>query len=233
MNNLPLYIEFANILRSKIESHEYNYGDQLPTESEFSSAYNIDKKTIRRAKKILVDEGLICCIKGKGSFVNKPKIPVGTNGVVGFTSINLKNGFLPENKILVQAPRKANSKFARLFSISNDDLVYHIMRIRSSDGIPIAVEDTYIPYSLIPHVEKYDFSLHSLINVMLSNNIELTKAKTSIETTISDPYFAKLLDIQANAPMFIITYQIFDTNGCVEYTHSYTSDNRIIFMKES
>lgn len=57
-------------LRIQIQRGDYAPGAQLPSEHELSRAYGVQRDTVRRALKRLVDEGLIFKRPGKGSFVS-------------------------------------------------------------------------------------------------------------------------------------------------------------------
>lgn len=225
MHTLPLYLDFANMLRSKIETGIYKYGQMLPTEQELANIYGIDRKTIRKAKLLLAEEGWIKSIQGKGTFVNKARLPFGSNGINGFTSISIKNGLMPKSQLLIQERRKAGTKYAKLFNLHKEDDILRILRIRQNDDLPLAVEDTYLPYTLIPDVEKYDFTLQSLMHIMLSCGIILDHVHTVIKGRKSSNELANVLQIEEGTPMFEIAYFTYDTKQhCVEYTVSYSPD---------
>lgn len=57
-------------LKKEIERGDYEPGARLPSESELSRAYGVQRDTARRALKKLVDDGLICKRPGVGSFVH-------------------------------------------------------------------------------------------------------------------------------------------------------------------
>jgi GntR family transcriptional regulator of arabinose operon len=71
MKKLPKYKLARNYIRKKIKAGEYLPGDKLPTESELSKILGVSSITIKKAMTELVNEGLICRIQGRGSFVNE------------------------------------------------------------------------------------------------------------------------------------------------------------------
>lgn len=70
MTGIPLYQTIVNALKAKISSGELKSGDQLPTEAELSSQYNVSRITSKRALSELENERLIYRVQGKGSFVS-------------------------------------------------------------------------------------------------------------------------------------------------------------------
>lgn len=61
--------QLADALRQGIRSGQYAPGRKLPTISEITSETGLSPMTIRRAVKVLVDEGLIQVVPGRGTFV--------------------------------------------------------------------------------------------------------------------------------------------------------------------
>ncbi len=69
---LVLYQSIADNLRTQImEGAENTF---LPSERELAAKYGVERLTIRRALKVLSDEGLVQRIRGKGTIVNKPQM---------------------------------------------------------------------------------------------------------------------------------------------------------------
>jgi len=69
---LPLYIEIADQLRIMI-SHEKE-GSFLPSERELSARLNVERMTLRRAVKVLIEEGLLVAMQGRGTIITRPSL---------------------------------------------------------------------------------------------------------------------------------------------------------------
>jgi GntR family transcriptional regulator len=54
---LPLYHQLKNILMARIESGEWEQGQQIPTEKSLSERYVVSKITFRQAMRDLADLG--------------------------------------------------------------------------------------------------------------------------------------------------------------------------------
>lgn len=231
MTKTPIFIEFAELLRKNIESGIYKPAEKLPTEEELEKKYRINRKTIRKAKKILCEEGLIVSVKGKGSFVKKPKLLLGLDGTEGFTATSLKLGLSPNSFVISREKKIAGTKLATIFKINNDDYVFKLIRIRRSDSTPILVEITYVPCQLIDDIEKYDFSVSSLNEVMYSKKILINKVVSSIEIVSAFEDLCKVFNIKEGSPVYKIENLSFSSNDmCVEYTNSYTNDDKVAFV---
>ena len=64
-----LYVQMFSIVKEKIESREWPYGTQIPTEDELCRTYSVSKATVRMAISDLVRSGYVRKQQGKGTFV--------------------------------------------------------------------------------------------------------------------------------------------------------------------
>ena len=63
------FLQLADIIRERIASGEYGPGAKLPTIDQVVRETGLSPMTIRRAMKVLADEGLVEVVPGRGSFV--------------------------------------------------------------------------------------------------------------------------------------------------------------------
>lgn len=98
--NLPIYIQIMNLLKSKIVSGEINEGDKLPSVRELSKQLKVNPNTIQRAYQELEREELVFTQRGMGTFVTedvemikKLKKDMATNIVQEFLVKMKKLGF--------------------------------------------------------------------------------------------------------------------------------------------
>jgi GntR family transcriptional regulator len=65
----PLYIQLADILREQITSGEIEPGRPLPSQRTLIQEHGLARGTVARAIAILVEEGLVVIVPGKGAYV--------------------------------------------------------------------------------------------------------------------------------------------------------------------
>ena len=65
----PIYVQIKDNYKRLILSGGISAGDKLPSVRELASQLAINPNTIQRAYMELEQQGLICPVKGKGSFV--------------------------------------------------------------------------------------------------------------------------------------------------------------------
>lgn len=68
---MPVYRQLAAILREQITSGELAPDSPLPSESRLMQEHEISRDTVRKAVRILQDEGLVIPVKGKGTYVTE------------------------------------------------------------------------------------------------------------------------------------------------------------------
>jgi len=65
---IPYYLQLKNLIISKIVKGEFNIGDKIWSENEFSKKYNLNILTVRRAISEVRKEGMVYTVKGVGTF---------------------------------------------------------------------------------------------------------------------------------------------------------------------
>lgn len=70
MNKIK-YNKLIDDIKIQIKQKKYQPGDRLPSENAFAKEYEISRQTIRKALKVLEDEGYIFAVHGKGTFVSE------------------------------------------------------------------------------------------------------------------------------------------------------------------
>lgn len=67
-----LHSQLTNYYRERILDGRFLVGTRLPTDEELASEYHISRDTVRQALSLLVSEGLIERVQGRGTFVCQP-----------------------------------------------------------------------------------------------------------------------------------------------------------------
>ena len=65
----PVYLQLAAILRARIEAGDYPPGRALPSETTLMQEHGLARETVRKAVRVLRDEGLVQIVQGRGAYV--------------------------------------------------------------------------------------------------------------------------------------------------------------------
>lgn len=228
MMNEPLYVRISEDIRSKIKSGEIPYGSRLPAERQMAEDYGVDRKTLRKAIGLLSEEGILNCMQGKGTYIAKPQIPYQIEMLDDLEQMILRNGMEPSTRVLYTESRKAGRKYAALLEVEEEARIFRMLRLRSGNGEPVALMDTYVVSSFVPDIENIDFEMHSLYGVLKQNGIEVRRIDEKFTfAEVSNPE-AAVLKIEENGIAFITEDKTYDQyQRAVEYTKSIINNQKL------
>jgi GntR family transcriptional regulator len=69
---VPLYRQLADLLRERIERGELPPGRPIPSVARLQQEHGLARGTVLHALRVLVDEGLVYVVPGKGAYVRDP-----------------------------------------------------------------------------------------------------------------------------------------------------------------
>lgn len=232
MKKKPLYILFSEELKNLLEEGSYTYGSLFPAERELAEKHKIDRKTIRKALNILVDEHLLVRVKGKGTYVRQPDIEMPMNKILGFTRNLRQQGVKVETKVLENEQQVCGYRMAKRLNIQAFDTVNHLIRVRTVSGQPVVVEETYV-VDRIPDFQKMDFEVNSLYELYIQNNMIPSQVQEEIDVAQVSGRYARVLGVEDETNVFYVTDLTRDQNGDVmEYNMAYSRSDRIKMSTE-
>ncbi len=208
-------LSLRNLIRT-----ELGPGDQLPSESELCTQYQVSRITVRQALGALENEGAIERRQGIGTFVALPKRaePYHVFRQRDPKSLQGKAG-APHSAW--SASRLSNQICAlpRSSRLTPQTKVVKIRRVWNADRKPMCYQVTYIPHSVLrpTRAELRRDSCHSGLEEALGE--PLHEAEESIEAMLADPYRAELLQIKQGAPLLMLERVALSRSGrAVEYS---------------
>ncbi|MGG5372640.1 GntR family transcriptional regulator [Enterococcus sp. AZ196] len=222
------YIHISNDIKNKIVDGTFKANDKLPSEKELGVEYDASKMTVKQALDILVAEGLIIKRRGAGTFIKdlsttELKRVSLTNQFRGKTAEHPQNEVT--SKVLNFSVIQPDEKIQDKLNISEDDFVYFIYRVRYVDGIPNAIEETYMPINLImnlklKHVKQsiYDY-IESELGLVIQSAHRIITVRGATEAEAAE------LQMQPHEPVGIAEQVGYLSSGAAfEYsttTHHY------------
>ena len=108
----PLHTQLREVIRAKIDEGEYPPGTCIPSESQLSEAYGLNRLSVRSALAALEYEGLLHSVQGKGVFVTAPKLERDMETLGGFRQTMRERSQRPGTRVLLKALRQAGPLYA-------------------------------------------------------------------------------------------------------------------------
>jgi GntR family transcriptional regulator len=129
----------------KIAHQEWRAGEAIPGQEELAKSYGIAVGTVRKAIDLLVAEGLLDRIQGRGTFVRRASFD---GSLFRFFRFQEKSGprRIPTSRILVRETVEAPAAVCSTLQMHNRSKAIHMLRLRSIDQEPVLIEDIWLPW---------------------------------------------------------------------------------------
>lgn len=226
-NQAPIHVQMRELIREQIEEGCYQPGDEMPSEIQLAKEYGINRLTVHNAITALVNEGIIKRVQGKGLYVSAGLTERNLGELGGFTQTIRKQDAVPSRKLLFREVRPAGIKYARLLNVKEDSQIIYLRRLFLSDGEPVSIEETYIPYEICPDLEKVDLTVFSLYEVFEYKGVIPKTAKQTLSMMILSPKEARILKVEKDTPVLLFEYTSYDENKkIIEFNRSYTRSDK-------
>lgn len=177
-------------------------GSAAPSERELVARFGVARMTVRQALDVLVSEGLLERIPGRGTFVAAPRREVGR--LSSYSEDMVQRGMLPESQTLVARREQAGPGVARALDISPGDAVIHWKRLRRADQRVICVEDAYLNEVLLPGFLLVGMPT-SLYDALAERGLRPNWAEDAVSAAVASPDEADLLELDPGSPVMHVS----------------------------
>src|SRR4030042_7094095 len=143
-NIVPKYYKLANIIRQQIENGIFPAHPAIPSERQIEDQYSRSRPTIRQAIELLGRQGYLYRVHGKGTFVSPPKLQKGILELTSFSEDMRNRGLTPGQVFLDFGMVDPPAKVMRQLELAKDRQVLRIPRLRTGNGGPIGIQDSYM-----------------------------------------------------------------------------------------
>jgi GntR family transcriptional regulator len=190
-------------------------GELLPSERVLAERFGVARMTVRQEIDQLVAEGLVYRRHGHGTFVAGTKL-VQSDTLRSFSQEMRARGMTPGARVLSVAVEPARPHVAAQMEISPGSQVLHVVRLRTADGTPMALERAHLPAERFPGLEAIDLSDNSLWEELERRwGVQVGSAQQRVSAVLPDREEAALLQIPGTQPCFSIRGVTRDTQGLV------------------
>lgn len=211
---IPMYAQIQAQLLGMIHSGRLGAGDPLPSEEELSRVYRVSRMTSRQALQLLKSQGFAARHKGRGTFVTQPKVEKDIAHLCGFTAEMQALGMKASSQLLAAETIAATDEIATLLAIEAGAPVYRLRRLRQADGLPVAIEESYLPKAKFPGIEKLNFVRRSLYQTLRERyGVRFGMADEILEARAASRLEAQLLEIPARSSLLVISRTLWNVDG--------------------
>lgn len=201
-------------------------GTPAPSERDLVNRFGVARMTVRQAMDVLVAEGLLERIPGRGTFVAKPRNEVGR--LLSFSVEMQRRGLRAASETLLARREQAGPGVARALDVTEGDAVIHWKRLRRADGEPMCVEDAFLNEVLLPGFLHAGLPT-SLYHALAMRGLRPTWAEDSVTADLPTPEEAELLAIATTAPILRVERRTLAEDKVVEVSRSVYRCDRFTF----
>lgn len=196
----PKYVQVSRILAEEIK-HGYRPGDVLPSEHELAKRFNINRHTLRSAIELLVTDGIVGKLQGKGTIVQQKVIDYRIHGGTRFTETLENSGRQAESLILRKVGVPAEGEVAERLGLEEGEPAIFVETLGKMDGAPFSLASHYFSLNRVFEVMRtYNGgSLHAFLKEHYG--ITLKRTLSLISAVLPDHRDMQLLEINGNAPV--------------------------------
>ncbi len=212
---LPYYHQLKQLLVREIEHRGLLPGDLLPGDNALCDTYDVSRTVVRQALTELEFEGVIERVKGKGTYVARPKTAEGlVQSLTGlFEDVAARGGHLrSEVRTLEVVP--ADTQVAADLQIEPDSPVVLLERLRFVEEQPWVLTVTHLPHHLARGLEDEDLTDRSLYAVLEDTyGVRLARGRRSVEASAAPQPLASALGVATGAPVLVLRSLSYDADG--------------------
>lgn len=201
----PRHEQLSDWLRNQLTSGRFDAHDQLPSEHDLGEAFGVSRITVRRALGTLENERLIYRRQGLGSFAAPPQVPQGLVRLTDFAQDMERAGIEATSRVLHHAPEEADAAAAAALGVDPGDPVVRLDRLRLGDGLPVALDRTWLRPFHAQLLEGHDLARDTIYGLLEREyGIPVLRGRYRIEATAAGPVEADTLGVRRGAPLLLV-----------------------------
>jgi GntR family transcriptional regulator len=203
--NTPLYQKLAAKLRSEIERGSPGPNELLPSERDLAVQYAMSRDTVRKAVRLLEEQGLLYSDQGRGTFVAPSAVREMAQFLESFSQDTKQRGGVPGQTIILIEQTPATIAIAGVLEISPHQTVTRVKRIRTIDGRAVGLHDAYIALPAGSILTAAELEEAGSLYKLLGSRFDLAPAEAlesigSIAANIED---AASLNVAVGSPLLL------------------------------
>lgn len=194
-------------------------GEPLPGERQLAEQLGVARMTVRQAIAALAREGLVRTVHGRGN-LRAPE-PLQLRVRLGsFADALRENHLEPSTRPLecVVDPDPPGP-VAAFLALDPGEATVRIRRLRLGDGIPLALERTWLPRAMVPDLTEEDLA-ESLYHYLEPRRLLPDSGEESVVAGLPDAAEVRLLDVPDSRPVLRLVRKALVAGRPLEYAEA-------------
>lgn len=233
----PVYRHIYERLAGQLRRGDIPAGGRLPSERQLAGELGVSRMTARAAVDLLVQRGLVERRERDGIYAARPRIEQRLSSPAGLSEQLFGHGVTPGARVVERARRRAGElpgEVGSALGLGAVELVFKLVRVRTGDGEPLALEESYFPASRCAGLLDADLTGSVYGWLAAQHGLRVGRSVQELEPGLLDPEAAGLLGTHPNSPVLRVIRTAWTEDG-VPFEHArdlYRAD-RLRFVVES
>jgi GntR family transcriptional regulator len=207
------YLRVQRALAEEIHRSGNTPGSLLPPERALAEHFGVSRVTLRRALAELEREGVVARSGSRWTIAGAP-IGEPPNALMSFSEMAATRGLRATATVLWAGIRSASLDEADALGLAPGASLFECERLRALDEVPILVDRSCLPASLVPGIDAADLSNGSLYALLERRyGVRPTRARFTVEAVAADDRLAGLLELRPGEPLLRCRQQTDDQMG--------------------
>jgi len=200
---LPLYRQLAFTLRGECERGRYGDNEPLPAERDLAATFNVSRDTVRKAIRLLEEQGVLYSDHGRGTFVAPESVRQMSRFLDSFTDDAEKRGRVAGQRILKLEPVVASLALASLLHTEPDTELIHLHRVRLLNGEPVGLQESWLRLPPGARLERRVLEARGSLYRLLIEDFDLRPSECleSLSAVSAGPEESALLNVPVASPL--------------------------------
>ncbi|KGT87374.1 regulatory protein [Erwinia typographi] len=162
-SEVPLYLQVSEWIRENIYKGDLTTGDRVPSENKIMEMLGVSRGTVKKAVTLLVNEGLLIQVQGKGTFVKSENISYSLGeGLLSFAESLESQHLRFETQVITSRLDEASRLVASKLGIEVGAPILYLERVRSVEGEKVMLIENRINIAHCPGIADIDFNNNNL-----------------------------------------------------------------------
>lgn len=209
----PLHRQLSDALRRQIAAGDLRSGDLLPSEHTLIARHGVSRGTVRQALATLRAEGLIGGSQGRPLAVRSADLTQPLGELISFSAWVRSLGKTPSGEVCEAGTRPSTTEEAAVLALNAGDAVFHLIRLRLADGVPLMIERTTFPVHIGDLLSGIDLDRDSIYAVLARRGIVFASARHLLGAIAASRTDARLLGIPLHAPLLRVRRHAVSPSG--------------------
>ena len=203
---IPLYQRLADEIRQSVVDGNLKPGERAPSEVALANRFQLATGTVRKALDVLVSEGELVRLQGKGTFIRKPSFD---SSLFRFFRFKGPDGTFSvlESRILYREIKPIPDDIANALGVSPNTEGISMSRLRLHQGMPVIAEEIWLVFAKFKaffnlKINEIGDLLYPVYDQYCGKLV--ARAEETLTAESATPEVSRLLRIDKGTPVIVI-----------------------------